>query len=528
MITQLRNQIARSFAAMAWGILSTVVAFHFLGGRAAADLTTSEPALGVNHANGTVVGVGAGMQTRGYTFTLDFPREVTHLGMFNYDLSGSCATDRHAGVWDSEGNLVAEVVILANAANSEIESGEMRDFIYAELPEHVVLSAGELYTIGIWYSVDNCPGLVMSGTIENGQRSDIAAGFHYVEMVETGVADPDAMTFKKPTVTRPDRIGGYIGPNLRFSTAPLPPRWVAFNDCVDTDPANTPANATSYGLGRSYSGDGNTGNLLDFQNGADTGATVTFTENTSAGNTINWATDAANFTVGTDAEAIFGGKLNLSGNLSYNDTPGWSLDLKFTNLNPTASYTFTGTVNRNGGDGYRSRVTNWTIMGAGASTFASSEGTHKVTEASVEFSTGHNPEGYVAKWTNIRPAADGSFTIRTSHGVGEANGGIPGADAYRGYAGGMFMLAEQGSLSTPQNLFTITSIEYDAVAASATITWPSRSGRSYAVDFSDDLGLGHWIEINDNILADSDTLSFTEENIVAPSGRRFYRVRQNP
>jgi hypothetical protein len=446
--------------------------------------------------------------------------------MFNYDLSGSCSADRQAGVWDSEGTLVAEVVILANAANSEIETGPMRDFIYAELPEPVVLLAGELYTIGIWYSVDNCPGLTMSGTIENGQRSDIAAGFHYVEMVETGTADPEAMSFKMPTVTRPDRTGGYIGPNLRFSTAPLRPRWVAFNDCVDTDPANTPANATSYGLGRSYAGDGSTGDLLNFETGASTGATVTFTEHTSGGNTINWATDFADFTEGTDAETIFGGKLNLAGNMSYNDTPGWWLDLTFSDLNPNASYTFVGTANRNGGESYSARVTNWTIMGAISSTYASSEGAHRVSAESVEFSTGNNPAGYVAKWTDIRPAADGSFTIRTTHGAGEENGGLPGADPYRGYAGGVFMLAEQGSLATPQNLFVISSIDYDATAAEATITWPARSGRNYAVDFSDDLR--EWKELDDSLMADGDAISFTDTGVQASGGRRFYRVRQLP
>ena len=33
--------------------------------------------------------------------------------------------------------------------------------------------------------------------------------------------------------------------------------------------------------------------------------------------------------------------------------------------------------------------------------------------------------------------------IRTSHSVGEANGGLAGAHAYKGYAGGVFMLELQ-------------------------------------------------------------------------------------
>ncbi|MEC7813086.1 MAG: hypothetical protein VX598_09790, partial [Verrucomicrobiota bacterium] len=84
------------------------------------------------------------------------------------------------------------------------------------------------------------------------------------------------------------------------------------------------------------------------------------------------------------------------------------------------------------------------IMGAESFVYASSEGAWKVSEESVEFSTGHNEAGYVAKWTDIAPGADGRIVIRTSHSVGEANGGLAGAHAYKGYAGGAFMLELQG------------------------------------------------------------------------------------
>lgn len=297
--------------------------------------------------------------------------------------------------------------------------------------------------------------------------------------------------------------------------------WVAFNDCVDTDPGSTPPNATSYGLGRSYVGDGNSGKLIDFETGEDTGVTVTFTEHASAGNTINWATDFADYTLGTDAEAVFGGVLNLTGNMSYNDSPGWSLDLTFTNLDPAAAYTFAATVHRNGGDGYRNRISNWSIVGADASTYASSVDAHKVNEDSVEFSTGHNPEGLVAKWTDIHPAADGSFTIKTSHGVGAPAGGLPNPDPYKGYAGGVFVLMAQPGSRQP---FAVASIDYDEAANSTTITWPARPGRSYTVEASDDLT--GWRELDDSVSTKSDTATYTEAEVQAPTGRRYYRVRQ--
>lgn len=260
--------------------------------------------------------------------------------------------------------------------------------------------------------------------------------------------------------------------------------WVACNDCVDTDPVSTPANATSYGLGRSYLGDGTSGNLINFETGEDTGVTVTFTENMSSGSSINWASDFADFTAGTDAQQTFGGKLNLAGNMSYNDSPGWSLDLTFTNLDPSVAYTFAATVHRNGGASYRDRITNWKIMGAKASTYASSEAAHKVSEESVEFITGHNPEGLVARWTDIHPAADGSFTIRTSHGIGEASGGLPSPNAYKGYAAGLFMLVAQEGVGSQ---IVITDIEHDPAADTAELTWTSSEGELFDVRKSLDL-----------------------------------------
>lgn len=296
--------------------------------------------------------------------------------------------------------------------------------------------------------------------------------------------------------------------------------WVAYNDCVDTAPEVTPPNATNFGLGRSYAGDGSSGNLIDFNTGADTGVTVTFMENASGGNSINWAKDGADYTPGTDAAEIFEGILDLSGNMSYNDEPGWSLDLTISNLDPNVPYTFAATVHRNGGAGYASRVTNWTLDGAESATYACSTGALKISETSAEFSTGDNVAGLVARWTDIRAGEDGTISIRTSHGVGSSAGGIAGADSYRGYAGGLFMLMAQAD-PTP---LVITSIDYDTDLKATTITWPARPGQTYAVDASDDLE--SWTDLGGDAVVVGESASFTESNIEAPEGRRFYRVRK--
>lgn len=297
--------------------------------------------------------------------------------------------------------------------------------------------------------------------------------------------------------------------------------WMAYNDCIDTESASlNPANITNIGLGRGYQGMGSSGNLIDYETGEDTGVTVTFSENFSAGNTINWAQDFADYTEGTDAAEIFGGIVDLTGNMSYNDAPGWSLDLTIRNLNPNAPYTFAATVHRNGGESYASRITNWTLNGADSATYACSSGAHKVSETSAEFNTGNNIDGLVARWTDIRAGADGTITLRTTHGIGSEAGGIAGADDYKGYAGGVFMLMSQEE----EPPLAITTIAHDATLKSTTITWPVRFRQTYVVQVSEDLVT--WDDLENDPVIVGETASYTEAEIEAEGKPRFYRVRE--
>lgn len=222
-----------------------------------------------------------------------------------------------------------------------------------------------------------------------------------------------------------------------------PEGWVAYNDCVFKDAQFIGENVTTFGIGRTniYP---ESGNLINQVTGKDTGVVVTFSEFITAGS-VNWAGDAAQFDKGSDADEIFGGYVDPSGNISYGDAPGWYVDLTIEKLDPEGYYTFAGTVNRNGdGADYTNRVTNWRLIGADSFIYASSEKAQKVDEDTVEFVTGDNDVGYVAKWVNIDPGKDGEIVIRTTHGVGKEGGGIAGANEYKGYAGGMFMLEFQG------------------------------------------------------------------------------------
>ena len=241
--------------------------------------------------------------------------------------------------------------------------------------------------------------------------------------------------------------------------ADTPFRWQAFNDSAYKPGQVEAPYATTYGIGRNYVGDGLSGELKKIDSGEIAGVTATFTEFITQGS-VNNAGDTASYVPGSDAEAVFGGQVDLAGNVSYGDAPGWHVDLTFTGLDPLKRYTFAGTADRHGGSGYADRVTNWKLIGADSFLYASSTGAHKVNDDSVEFSTGDNTAGLIARWTDINPGPNGAIVIRTSHSVGQQNGGTPGAHAYKGYAGGVFMLGEQirssSSGSKPLEIVSLT------------------------------------------------------------------------
>jgi hypothetical protein len=240
-------------------------------------------------------------------------------------------------------------------------------------------------------------------------------------------------------------LADYVSPSV----------WVAYNDCIYREGEFIADNVTTFAIGRSNPHP-ESGNLIRLSDGKDTGVTVSFIEFKTVGS-LNWAGDAAEFPDGTDAAEIFNGIVDPTGNISYGDAPGWYLDLNIEGLDPSGLYTFAGSVNRNGAADYADRVTNWKIMGADSFVYASSAGAHKVSDDAVEFVTGINNDGYVAKWTDINPGRDGDITIRTSHGVGEENGGMAGANANKGYAAGVFMLEFQGAQAVvPSRKLTTT------------------------------------------------------------------------
>ena len=234
---------------------------------------------------------------------------------------------------------------------------------------------------------------------------------------------------------------------------PPPAGWKAYNDVVydDTidlviDPNGQSvhyigANVTTFGIGTNFSGSTN-GELLDQTTGILTGVTATFTQ--SGGviwqpTTDGWGSgyDTA---AGTDARQTFGGIADMTGVVYYGPAAGWWVDLTFTGLDPAKEYSFATSSARNNPE-YTNRLTVYTLTGADSLTNASTVGVDVLAPNSVRFNTGDNYyQGYVARWKDIDPGDDGTFTVRAEADSESESG-------YKAYTFDVFMLQEE--LDTP-------------------------------------------------------------------------------
>ena len=225
--------------------------------------------------------------------------------------------------------------------------------------------------------------------------------------------------------------------------------YSAANDHAATDPEGLSVmylgtNVTTFGIGTNYSG-ATSGQLIDQATGATTGVTLTLTQNTSIPANWNAAIGDSNswsggYTphAGTDARLTFGGIADVTGVVYYGASMGWWVDATFTGLNPAKKYTFATTAARSNAS-YTTRYTLFTMSGVDSATNASTSGVqvYNSDPLQVYFNTGDNhTAGYVARWTDINPGSDGTFTVRAQ--------ALP-TGGYQAYAFSVLMLQEQGS-----------------------------------------------------------------------------------
>jgi hypothetical protein len=245
--------------------------------------------------------------------------------------------------------------------------------------------------------------------------------------------------------------------------------FLAYNDCVvdsclvgyGIDPCGNsvhygdPNRVTDYGIG-SISTDHqdpnasyvSSGLLKDYATGANTTVRATLTQDGNViwqpwvgiSGTTHW-TGGYDPTSGTDAYNTFHGIADMTGVIYYGNAPGWWVDVNFTGLDSNKSYTFATSASRakdrtdGEPNGYTTRRTLFTISGVDSATNASTPGVEEVNNYSVRFCTGDNHfEGYVARWTGIRPGTDGSFKVRAQTADPNVNSA---------YAFSVFMLREE-------------------------------------------------------------------------------------
>lgn len=231
--------------------------------------------------------------------------------------------------------------------------------------------------------------------------------------------------------------------------------FTAYNDCQSSTSGN-PANTTLIGYGDAAAT--TSGLLKDFNTGTVQAATATIV----LSNTTNTAGDGSvtEFTAGTDAANMFGGKVVDTGKVIYYGNSGWYVDLLFTNLTPGSTYDFATTVDRGTGGtiaapGYYSdRWTVITLSDVAASTYASSAGAFQVSSTATSIQCYNTINGQIAQWSGISPGTDGDFAVRFTYATDPSQ--FPSGasqNTTRGYGPAMFMLQEtSGSVPEPTTL----------------------------------------------------------------------------
>jgi hypothetical protein len=172
--------------------------------------------------------------------------------------------------------------------------------------------------------------------------------------------------------------------------------------------ASEPNRITTYTTAAGGGGGVPGGTLVDYDTATPTRVTLTVAGGSFLGSAH--ASQGAEPAVGTDAHAIFGGKVNLVGVLSYSTIPA---TLSFSGLDPASRYTVVLFNNRDAYAG--TRWTDYVISGVAGFSNTSSPGATKLFTAvgddTTRISAMNTATGYVARYADIDPGSDGSFVI---------------------------------------------------------------------------------------------------------------------
>ena len=266
--------------------------------------------------------------------------------------------------------------------------------------------------------------------------------------------------------------------------APTP--FTAYNDLcwVSGEPT---ANITVLTIG-----DG--GMLVDYQTGDATPVTLAVTGGAGPYTSQGVPADA-----GTDAHAVFDGKVGLNGLISY--APA-NLELAFSGLNSTLRYELVLFGNR-GNAAYTARTTTVVLSGAepgfrNQSTAGAAISTTTAANDTTVVGNGYNTvNGHVARYTEIDPGADGTVLLTVSDETSKfyANALMlrasePGPDTAVKIANGASWRYRKGTAeaSAPAGAWRAPGYDDSGWATGATLLGYGDGNHTYATTLSDMYG----------------------------------------
>ena len=161
---------------------------------------------------------GAG--TVGWSFTLDSIKTLTHLGLYNTDLSA----DTTVGIWNSGGALVKSVIITTSLTGVDLDDLSNSGFLWLPVLNQTLQTGS--YTIGAFSPLvldqNGKPVLDQSGNpvphfgaYTGSVVPTVVTDFH---IQKSSLISTDSSPTKPTTDQSSNYSHGFFGPNLRFLT----------------------------------------------------------------------------------------------------------------------------------------------------------------------------------------------------------------------------------------------------------------------------------------------------------------------
>ncbi len=185
-------------------------------------------------------------------------------------------------------------------------------------------------------------------------------------------------------------------------------QFVAYNDLSGAGAGSSAGNVTNLSINDS-------GALVDYTTGTPTSVTLSLS---AVDATRDDSFSVTDYSAG-DILTEFGTILNNNGYVRHNtETAASLLTATFTGLNPAKRYTVVVASDRAGGTSasYANRTARFSILDVDAFVNSSSVGIPNVGANWVEYNTGNNAAGYVARFSDIQSGADGDMVLTIGAG----------------------------------------------------------------------------------------------------------------